>query len=50
MEWYEFEGQPDNQEMWDRVERLGLKKDDGSLDIERLDALGSVPQFELEAH
>ncbi len=45
-----FDGLPTKSEMWDRVERLGLLNDDGLLDLERLDALGSVPQVELETN
>jgi len=41
---------PTKEEMWDRVKRLGLLGDNGLLDLERLDALGDVPQFELEAN
>ena len=39
---------PSKDEMWARIKRLGLLGDDGLLDLARLDALGSVPQCELE--
>ena len=39
---------PTKKEMWDRVKRLGLLCDDGFLDLERMEALGDVPQCELE--
>lgn len=39
---------PSKDEMWDRIKRLGLLGDDGLLDLDRLDALGSLPQCELE--
>lgn len=42
------DGLPSKDEMWDRIKRLGLLGDDGLLDLARLDALGSVPQCELE--
>ena len=45
----QIDNMPTKDEMWDRVKRLGLLNKDGSLDFERLDALGDVPQFELEA-
>ena len=40
---------PTKKEMWDRVKRLGLLREDGLLDLDRMEVLASVPQLELEA-